>query len=287
MRPVLMGLAVVASLAMALTGISVPRGVPPAVAMAQEEEWCGSVPRSALPGISNYECNYLQDEKEYSEALGAEAEQHRRDLIHDCLYEAMKRYGLDKDYELPWSVGRACYDMYRDPSSPDVISPAERNAARYYAEALRADAWAEEHLAAEEAVAAWWRLILPLDTEQLDRRGALQEVVPNGILGDALYPVNGRVGSFPSGEIVEYACDANYDDAQSGGCVPADRDYDCGELRSWGIANIPVIGEDWMLLDDDGDGLGCEPIVEPVAPTPEATKQCEGILGTLGCLLGR
>jgi len=52
-----------------------------------------------------------------------------------------------------------------------------------------------------------------------------------------------------------------------------------------------------MLLDDDGDGLGCEitdtvqavqaaPPVVP-APTVEPANQCDGLLGMLGCLLGR
>jgi hypothetical protein len=64
-------------------------------------------------------------------------------------------------------------------------------------------------------------------------------------------------------------CDANYGEALSGGCVPADRDYDCGELHALGIGDIPVIGDDWMRLDGYQDyatgewvylpdGLGCE-----------------------------
>jgi hypothetical protein len=57
---------------------------------------------------------------------------------------------------------------------------------------------------------------------------------------------------------VFYPCDPNYENARSGGCVPDNHDYDCPELRSWGIANIPVSGRDWMFLDDDGNGIGCE-----------------------------
>ena len=86
--------------------------------------------------------------------------------------------------------------------------------------------------------------------------------------------------------------------------MPSDRDYDCFELRSWGIVNIPIrdttifVGEDWMLLDDDHDGIGCE--VEPVndsnvvqtaqtalavVPTPEPPDPCDGLVGNLGCFL--
>jgi hypothetical protein len=98
-----------------------------------------------------------------------------------------------------------------------------------------------------------------------------------------------------TGRTISYVCDVNYWDAQSGGCVPADRDYDSDELRAWGIVNIrvvkivppesgglegalgsviellpwteetPVVEPDWMLLDDDHDGMGCE--VGPQAGT--------------------
>jgi hypothetical protein len=60
-----------------------------------------------------------------------------------------------------------------------------------------------------------------------------------------------------------YDCDIHYGNALSGGCVPHNRDFDCPELRSWGIVNLPVIGEDWMLLEDNHDGMGCE--VKPKA----------------------
>jgi hypothetical protein len=86
-----------------------------------------------------------------------------------------------------------------------------------------------------------------LSDETGQREGALVEYLRTFPLPDG-----------PRSERVEYVCDPNYDDALSGGCVPVDRDYDCSELRSWGIANIPVIGEDWMLLDEDYDRVGCE-----------------------------
>jgi hypothetical protein len=130
-----------------------------------------------------------------------------------------------------------------------------------------------------------------VDEESGWREGALTELAPYGTNRDDPYPIIGRHDSMTLFQMVYYECDENYGDAQSGGCVPADRDYDCSELRSWGIASIPVQGEDWMLLDDDGDGWGCEPIVveqaAPVAvPTAESADPCEGVLGMLGCLLG-
>ena len=50
------------------------------------------------------------------------------------------------------------------------------------------------------------------------------------------------------------------------------------------------MGEDWMLLDDDGDGWGCEPLATVLAaPTPlpvaETGNPCDGLAGTVGCLL--
>ena len=151
-------------------------------------------------------------------------------------------------------------------------------------------------LAAEKEVATWWRLAVtstnaligfyPELLEQgLERReGVLVEQVPNGITGDALYPVTGRVtvSQYSGAEWVYYDCDTNYGDAQSGGCVPADRDYDCGELRSWGIASIPVIGEDGMLLDDDGDRIGCEPVAGAQGEQgPIAIEECSAVLARL------
>jgi hypothetical protein len=38
-------------------------------------------------------------------------------------------------------------------------------------------------------------------------------------------------------------------------CIPADRDYDCGELPDGPYA---VTGDDPYRLDADGDGIGCE-----------------------------
>ncbi len=108
-----------------------------------------------------------------------------------------------------------------------------------------ADAWADTHLVAAKAAAVSWR-------------DAYVEYEDGGPIG-TLRAADGRV--------IRYACDVSYGEAQSGGCVPADRDYDCAELRSWGIVNIPIMRAipgarylrgDWMLLDDDHDGLGCE-----------------------------
>lgn len=107
------------------------------------------------------------------------------------------------------------------------------------------EAWADTNLAADKAVAIFWR---DVDVEY-----------SGGTLIGTLRAADGRT--------IRYTCDTNYRGAQSGGCVPADRDYDCTELRSWGIVNIPVMPPipgakhqrgDWMLLDDDGDGVGCE-----------------------------
>ena len=67
-----------------------------------------------------------------------------------------------------------------------------------------------------------------------------------------------------SGNILDgpaYGCDWNYATHPTG-CVPEGfGDYDCDQLLLTGLSNIRVIGEDWMLLDDDGDGVGCEPEV--------------------------
>jgi hypothetical protein len=223
-----MGLAMVASLAMSLIGVSVPNGIPSVAA----------------------QCAFLED----------------------CDYDAME--------------GRRAARGEGADETQDYPTPTP-----WELEERRQNAFVDAHLAAEKAVATWWRCcFLNLDVYEIESRGgALKEMVPNGIPGDALYPISGRVSNSSGTEFVHYDCDPNYGDAQSGGCVPADRDYDCAELRSWGIAGIPVIGEDWMLLDDDGDGQGCEPLItvqaaQTVAPTAEPTKQCEGILGMLGCL---
>jgi hypothetical protein len=57
-----------------------------------------------------------------------------------------------------------------------------------------------------------------------------------------------------------YGCDWNYA-TQPAGCVPYDQgDYDCPDLAALGLRTIQVIGEDWMQLDVDGDGIGCEPL---------------------------
>jgi hypothetical protein len=63
-------------------------------------------------------------------------------------------------------------------------------------------------------------------------------------------------------------CDPNYGPTPAG-CVPGDRDHDCPELHSWGIGDIPVIGDDWQRLDgyydywrgewvSYPDGIACE-----------------------------
>jgi hypothetical protein len=153
----------------------------------------------------------------------------------------------------------------------------------------RLDDEADEYLAAEKAVATWWRRTL---TETSDESGQRTGTLIQ-------YPRVTFTPDGPRNEVIEYECDPNYEDALTGGCVPADRDYDCEELRSWGIAQMLVIGDDWMLLDDDHDGVGCE--VEPrdysnvvrtaqaVVPTPEPTPEtdnpCDGLVGTLGCFL--
>jgi hypothetical protein len=133
--------------------------------------------------------------------------------------------------------------MYAEDAEEDIL--LER-----YLDAEAADEWADTYLAAEKADAVYWRnAYVRLESATGTRTGRLGDHEGRMIYGS-------------------YVCDPNYDDALSGGCVPADRDYDCGELRSWGIVAIPVrtarptstppIIGDWMLLDDDHDGLGCE-----------------------------
>jgi hypothetical protein len=62
-----------------------------------------------------------------------------------------------------------------------------------------------------------------------------------------------------------YGCDWNYATTRTG-CVPAEQgDYDCFDLRAMGLKDIRVIGDDWMLLDEDGDGFGCEFIATETA----------------------
>jgi hypothetical protein len=108
----------------------------------------------------------------------------------------------------------------------------------------RANQWANEHLAVERAEAVWWR-------------DALVDHLSDGSrIGWLLHLPTWEHGS--DHKDFYYPCDTHYGDALSGGCVPDSRDFDCPELRSWGIVNIPVIGEDWMLLDDDGNGAGCD-----------------------------
>ncbi|MCA9878173.1 MAG: hypothetical protein KC442_10335 [Thermomicrobiales bacterium] len=190
------------------------------------------------------------------------------------------RYQEDCGFDSKEEQGRLEERVYPTPTDEEI---QERRLQR------QRDTWADTHLAAERAVATWWRGRGPGYDPVSGRRGrgVLVEQVPGGRSGDALdfarrEPLDR--------EFIYYECDPNYDDAESGGCVPSDRDYDCSELRAWGIASIPVIGEDWMLLDDDGDGWGCEPIRttqagQAVVPTHEPGNQCDGVVGRLGCFL--
>jgi hypothetical protein len=134
-----------------------------------------------------------------------------------------------------------------------------------YDAADAAEEWADIYLTEEKTTATYWRSPL---------------VQRNSVTGHRM----GRLGTSDGRYIYgSYVCDPNYDVALSGGCVPADRDYDCWELRSWGIVNIPImdttirpnttgaampsfIGDDWMLLDDDHDGMGCEVEHQPEQP---------------------
>jgi hypothetical protein len=153
----------------------------------------------------------------------------------------------EQECDDPQDGDREDYPDYSEQEPPDEVIEEQRFI-------YQRDKWADEYLAAEKAVAKWWRWpLVEISDGSGQRMGTLFQhprvtPTPNG----------------PHNEYVEYVCDPNYDHAQSGGCVPADRDYDCWELRSWGIANIGVIGEDWMLLDEDFDGVGCE-----VGPQPE------------------
>lgn len=179
-----------------------------------------------------------------------------------------------------------CGARYQEDCDPDSMddqgssrervypTPTEQEMQEWSLQSAR-DAWADEHLATEKAVATWWRGNGPRYDPVSGQRG-------RGVLVE-------QVSS--EGELVYYECDSNYGDAESGGCVPSDREYNCVELRSWGIASIPVTGDDWMLLDEDGDGWGCEPVFVPaqvlpaVVPTPEIANQCDGVVGRLECFL--
>jgi hypothetical protein len=136
------------------------------------------------------------------------------------------------------------YDSMDEQEPPDdrwADEAEEYEESQQYARANEANEWAERYLATELAVATHWRSPFVVhDSETGKRQGELESMST---------PV----------QRYRFDCDPNYVDAYSGGCVPADRDYDCWELRSWGIASIGVI-QDWMLLDDDGDGVGCEPV---------------------------
>jgi hypothetical protein len=66
-------------------------------------------------------------------------------------------------------------------------------------------------------------------------------------------------GGVPDWTSPAYGCDWNYGTTWTGGCVPDQQgDLDCPDLRAMELGNVRVIGDDWMLLDEDGDGFGCE-----------------------------
>lgn len=120
-----------------------------------------------------------------------------------------------------------------------------------YEAAYTAEEWADTYLSAEKAAATYWR------NAYVNRDSATGKRI-------------GTLESTTTSEIVRYPCESLYNDALSGGCVPEDRDYDCDELRAWGIVNIPVVKSsqsggyipsmlvDWMHLDEDDDGIGCD-----------------------------
>jgi hypothetical protein len=71
-----------------------------------------------------------------------------------------------------------------------------------------------------------------------------------------------------------YGCDWNYSTTKAG-CVPDQPgDYDCPDLHAMGLWEIRVLGDDWMLLDEDEDGLGCE--IDREAVDAEAAR-CDSL----------
>jgi hypothetical protein len=86
-------------------------------------------------------------------------------------------------------------ERYEEREYP-TFTPEERAASRARRER---DAWADAHLAAEKAVATWWRLPALIsnyyadyaDDDELVRGGALMEQNPAGTLEDAPYLVGG------------------------------------------------------------------------------------------------
>jgi hypothetical protein len=263
-----MGLAMVASLTTSLVGVSVPHGIPSAAA----------------------QCAVLPDcDDEPVEAQGQEELDDSQNGINWYLEVwAEEHLAAEYDEATWWRVPIASDSPGFFFSQPPPTDPPEGQRRGM----LRMFAWGDAKvppyliggLYIDHPNLVAGARIKNIRGDVLTTTLLLEDGTHITQLADGTYT---SFAGWSAQDFIEYDCDPNYDDAQSGGCVPADRDYDCGELRSWGIANIPVIGEDWMLLDDDGDGLGCEPIVEPVTLTPEPTKQCDGILGMLGCFLGR
>ena len=179
----------------------------------------------------------------------------------DCDFDSMED---PRDYEE--EARQSCYEeQSHDEINPEVEVIIDQRA-------YEANVWADTYLADEKVVAVYWRR--PLTREDCETGNRM------GVLDSVEIP----------GESIEYVCDPNYGHAVSGGCVPADRDYYCVTLRSWGIANIrinrsfvepkrggiagalgsaieslpwteeaPVIDEDWMLVDgDDHDDMACD-----------------------------
>jgi hypothetical protein len=148
--------------------------------------------------------------------------------------------GGDSCTEVDWEHrDQAGYDHYMrqkalEPDDPKSLA------------AWRADNWVQANLAIERAQATWWRDAFVDDLPDGNRRGWFRLIDLTKLEEERRF------------QSVVYPCDVNYGNARSGGCVPDNRDYDCPELRSWGIVNIPVTGNDWMLLDDNHDGMGCE-----------------------------
>jgi len=169
--------------------------------------------------------------------IGAIADEHCGEGLFQtpCLSPEEEQERADKAAEAKWMNER------------DEQYMRDEAEAGLYEQAAMADDWANTYLGAEKAVAVYWRDAYVEHEANRKRIGSLRG---------------------PDEQVINYTCDINYGDTQSGGCVPADRDYDCWELRSWGIVGIPVrtptpntnppIRGDWMLLDDDHDGLGCE-----------------------------
>jgi hypothetical protein len=82
-----------------------------------------------------------------------------------------------------------------------------------------------------------------------------------------------------------YGCDWNYGTQLSGCVSDGQGDYDCDALYAMDLARIHVMGDDWMALDEDEDGIGCENIphistdsttAELIATWPDGRVMREG-----------